>query len=239
MNIREAISRLNPYEKWKPLRQLSTSPQQLWSTAHSAGVFEMSSDVIKKVYDPTNKIHNVSFANERRILDFLTRQGSSITPKLLYVDEKNTTLYMTHCGQTPKPPTATTAVGPQLQTDVAVAEAKKATAAKSKFDKKLAQEVDKLMRQLESKYGVAYKPNIGKKQLYSYPLHQVAKRNGKMFILDFHDSKLWSIVPPTGGGSPIQDNDPIVPLPVDTPTKSQATLPFNSNAPIATVSGKK
>jgi len=221
MNIREVISRLNPYEGWKATREVA--PQSALFR-HSVGVFELPNGVIKKLYDITSSTHREWFSFERRALDYLTRMGSLITPKLLYVDEEKATLYMANCG-TPPEPTAVSIVV-QAQTAEVVAEAKRVTTEKARVAKERAKEVDRAMRELELKYGVSYLLNAGKKQ-YTYPPHQTVWRKGRVTLVDFHDPKLWHINPPEHKHSPIQDNNPIRPI----PQISKPPIPNNTPQP--------
>lgn len=219
MNIREVIARLNPYAAWVQIKDFTPNNP---FTRHSQSVQELPNNVIKKSYDAKNAVHREWFEAERRTLDYLTRMGCTLCPKLLFVDELNTTLYMTKCGEAPIQPTSTLpAPGPQ--TPELIAESKRLAAERSKQIKKEEKEIHDVLIELEQRYGVSYKPNAGKK-LYSYPNHQTARRGGKITILDFHDSKMWTLNPPKNAFNPIQDTDPIKPI-----TPNKGSDPRNTN----------
>lgn len=183
MNIRALIAGLNPYANCKPLKKYD-------ACFNSLGVFELPDGVVKKVYDPNDKIQWGRFEHEHMILEYLTRSECDFVPRLLYADEKNATLYMTNCGTCP------TVRTPELD-----------------------QEIDRLMHLLEEKYGLVRSENIGRKRYrYSGSLNNsgrnnVTQRDGKTYIIDF-GSKRWKIVTrhfiqsPRG---PIKNNNPIVP----------------------------
>lgn len=167
LNIRDVIGRLNPYAHEMPVRKY---PSHLIS--NSLGVYELPNGIVKKVYSPSRASHRRRFDHERQILEHLTRNQCLHTPKLLFVDEKNTTLYMSNCGNRATNPSK--------------------------------RKLDVIMHELETKFGLSYLPNEGKK-IYGYLAHSITEKIGKIFIIDFH-GPLWSIRPinTIPANSPIQ-----------------------------------
>lgn len=203
MNIRNIIANLNPYVNWKPLRQFDKS-------FHSQGVYELPNQVVKKVYNPQNSSHVKRFENEYMILEYLKRCRCDFVPQLLYVDEKNTTLYLSHCGTTPASMT------PELE-----------------------HKVDVLLHTLESKYRVMLSDNIGKIK-YTYPggfdnprTNNITQRDGKTFLIDF-GSPRWTVLPlsPPKSTDPIHDANPILPLKTIGSISSTTTTTTPTASPI-------
>lgn len=64
-------------------------------------VYLMSDGCIKKRYDSTRPDHEEHFHHEVRILRHLEKW--SYSPKILWINHKKRTIYMTYCGPNPKP----------------------------------------------------------------------------------------------------------------------------------------
>jgi predicted Ser/Thr protein kinase len=169
--------------------------------------------IVKKVYNRNNSLHIKRFNHELKIMQRLN--GCDFVPQLLHADEKNTTLYMTHCGERP------TGNEPFLH-----------------------REVDKLMRRLETEYGLVRVENIGRKQYGYSGIKNLTIRNGKLFIIDFGTGR-WKILPPPTlyqpTNSPIRDQisftqQQSTTKSSTTPTANPATKPTMSKSPIVDLS---
>lgn len=186
MNIRAIIAGLNPYASWVPLSKFprTPDPRLLWPSSGSLGVWLLPNAVVKKAYDVKDQKQVLRFERECEILTQLSK--CEHTPKLLFADKPNCTIYMTYCGPTL----------PESLPD--------------KEKKKRQKEIAALLKVIEDKHRVKISTGdraFGKLESpHSLHFSNVTTLRNKLYIIDF-GAPHWKILPPKLAplDHPIQD----------------------------------
>jgi hypothetical protein len=157
--------RVNPYANWKKIKdlRLGSRSQRVWLLASPQNP---KIQIVLKSYDVKDASHRYRFAKEVSVLKRL--RGFKYAPRLLFIDQKEGTMWMTYCGPV------------------------------AKLTKEVRAEVESHLKELATTYGVHRVTGPDKRRRLDcdslFPQNITQRSDGRVAVIDY-GSGSWTLSP--------------------------------------------